>query len=354
MAVETPHITVRTGFSASFFTFLCVLSSGLFCPVPNLIGQFRTFLSLNNSGGAEPFQLARTGQSVQSPETLVLDVQHEVEAGQGGDNLAVLLVQVLESGIIVEDVHPLPLVEDDPDRAVLEDQARFPLGKDAHLLIHADKLFAPGAEGLGGLDQEIQQRRMAHQAVDLVHGDDARLLVDKRVAADSAQDLGIGEGQHDRVFAHLVEGEDARPDPLPPGARQIHVGLPVQKARPGAAPAAQCGDLVGQVAGDDLDVFLVAQAREHVADQVAGRRQVGCDVVQVGKAPVQDVQRLAQQAALQVLALPTRERAAQDRFVEAGRVADLLDTRRDDALPNIEVRSIGKIVGQQVEVEARR
>jgi hypothetical protein len=97
--------------------------------------------------------------------------------------------------------------------------------------------------------------------------------------------------------------------------------LPVQKARPGAAPAAQRGDLVGQVAGNDLDVLLVAQARQHVADQVAGGRQVGCDTVQVGKAAIQDVQRLAQQPAFQVLALAAGEQAAQDRLVEAGRVA---------------------------------
>jgi hypothetical protein len=60
---------------------------------------------------------------------------------------------------------------------------------------------------------------MAHQVVDLIYGDNARLFIDERVAADGAQNLGVGERQHDRVFAHLVEGEDARPDPVTPGPR---------------------------------------------------------------------------------------------------------------------------------------
>ena len=84
-----------------------------------------------------------------------------------------------EGGILAEDVHALPLREDDADRAVLEDQPRFPLKEHAHLLIDHDQgFFAAGAEGLGRLDQEVQQRRVAHQAVDLIDGDDARLFVD--------------------------------------------------------------------------------------------------------------------------------------------------------------------------------
>jgi hypothetical protein len=46
-----------------------------------------------------------------------------------------LLVEVGEGGIVTEDVHPLPLAENHADRAVLEDQAGFPLKEDTHLLM---------------------------------------------------------------------------------------------------------------------------------------------------------------------------------------------------------------------------
>src|SRR5690606_27442544 len=77
------------------------------------------------SGGREPRQLARGRYRPSIPETFALDVQHEVEARQGGDDVAVLLVQVLESGILTEGIHALPLAEDHPDRAVLEDHPCF-------------------------------------------------------------------------------------------------------------------------------------------------------------------------------------------------------------------------------------
>jgi hypothetical protein len=109
-----------------------------------------------------------------------------VEARQRGDDVTVLLVEVLEGGIFVENVHALPLREDHPDGAVLEYQPRFPLQKDRHLLIHSDQFLASRAEGLRCLDQEVQQRRMAHQTIDLVDCDDAPLLIDQAVAADGA------------------------------------------------------------------------------------------------------------------------------------------------------------------------
>lgn len=58
-----------------------------------------------------------------------------MEARQRGDDVAVLLVEVLEGCVLVEDIHPLPLAEDYPDRAVLEHQPGFPLQKDGHLLV---------------------------------------------------------------------------------------------------------------------------------------------------------------------------------------------------------------------------
>jgi type II secretory pathway predicted ATPase ExeA len=58
-----------------------------------------------------------------------------VEARQRGDDVAVLLVQVLESRVLVEDVHALPLRKDHTDRAVLEYQPRFTSQEDAHLLV---------------------------------------------------------------------------------------------------------------------------------------------------------------------------------------------------------------------------
>ncbi len=58
-----------------------------------------------------------------------------MEAGQRGDDVAVLLVEMLEGGVFMEDVHALPLREDHPDRAVLEDQASFFLQEHTHLLV---------------------------------------------------------------------------------------------------------------------------------------------------------------------------------------------------------------------------
>ncbi|MDX2139948.1 MAG: hypothetical protein SF123_17815 [Chloroflexota bacterium] len=58
-----------------------------------------------------------------------------MKAGQCRDDVAVLLVEMLEGGIFVEDVHPLPLREDHPDRAVLEHQPRFTSQENTHLLV---------------------------------------------------------------------------------------------------------------------------------------------------------------------------------------------------------------------------
>ena len=76
------------------------------------------------------------GGAIDEPENpLVLDVQDKLETRQAGDDVQVMLVQVLEGRILAEDIHALPLREDDADRAVLEDQPRLPIQKDTHLLV---------------------------------------------------------------------------------------------------------------------------------------------------------------------------------------------------------------------------
>jgi hypothetical protein len=86
-------------------------------------------------GGLEAGNLSRRRAVVQIPETFVLNIENVVEARQRGDDVAVLLIEVLESGIFVEDIHALPLTEDHADRTVLKHQPGFPLQKDRHLLV---------------------------------------------------------------------------------------------------------------------------------------------------------------------------------------------------------------------------
>ena len=43
------------------------------------------------------------------PQPFLLDIEHEVEAGQCRDDVAVLLVEMLEGSILMEDIHTLPL-----------------------------------------------------------------------------------------------------------------------------------------------------------------------------------------------------------------------------------------------------
>ena len=91
---------------------------------------FREHLS-----GLEAGDLPRRRAVVQIPETFVLNIQHVVETWQRGDDVAVLLVQVLESRVLVEDVHALPLTEHHPDRAVLKHQTGFSSEENTHLLV---------------------------------------------------------------------------------------------------------------------------------------------------------------------------------------------------------------------------
>ncbi|MBE2184465.1 MAG: hypothetical protein IAE89_13635 [Anaerolineae bacterium] len=86
-------------------------------------------------GGLEAGNLPRRRAVVQIPEALVLNIEDVVEARQRGDDVAVLLVEMLERGILMEDIHALPLREDDADGAVLEYQPCLPSEENTHLLV---------------------------------------------------------------------------------------------------------------------------------------------------------------------------------------------------------------------------
>ena len=82
---------------------------------------------------ATKFRIAHAIKKIENAG--LLDVQQEEAALQPGDDLQVLARQVREGRIVAEDLHPAALVEDHPDRAVLEDQPGFPLSEDGHLLV---------------------------------------------------------------------------------------------------------------------------------------------------------------------------------------------------------------------------
>ena len=58
-----------------------------------------------------------------------------MEARQGSDDVAVLLVEMLEGRVFVEYVHALALRKDHTDWAVLEHQPRLASEENAHLLV---------------------------------------------------------------------------------------------------------------------------------------------------------------------------------------------------------------------------
>ena len=68
-----------------------------------------------------------------------------MEAWKLRDDVAVLLIEVGEGGIVAKDVHALPLAENHADGAVLEDEAGFPLKEDRHLLMkqQINQSYAP-------------------------------------------------------------------------------------------------------------------------------------------------------------------------------------------------------------------
>lgn len=87
------------------------------------------------SGCRAPGHLPGGGHRAGVPESLILHIQHKVKAWQRGNDVPVLLVQVLESGIFMKDVHALALAEDDPDWAVLEYQPCLAFREDTHLFV---------------------------------------------------------------------------------------------------------------------------------------------------------------------------------------------------------------------------
>jgi len=68
---------------------------------------------------------------------------------------------------------------------------------------------------------------MTHQAIDLIDGNDARLLVDQAVTPNRAQDLRVGECLQDRIAFQFMKAENTWADPIPSAARQVDVGCAV-------------------------------------------------------------------------------------------------------------------------------
>jgi hypothetical protein len=209
------------------------------------------------------------------------------------------------------------------------------------VLINTDQLLSARTERLGRLDQEVQQRRVPHQAVHLIHRDDARLLVDQAVAADCREHLCIGQRLQDWIALQLVEAEYTRGDPVAATARQVDVGGPVEERRPRAGARTQAGNLVCQVLGDGLRRRLVAQSRKHVADDIAGGGDFWRHVMRIGETAIQHLQRFPQQATLEVFALTARQGTPQHRFVDTRGVADLLNERRKHHILRVEAGGFG-------------
>src|SRR5690606_4150168 len=86
-------------------------------------------------GTLEAGELARCRTVVEIPQPLALDVEHEVEAWQSGDNVAVLWIEVSKGGIVAEDIHALPLRKDHADRTVFEDHSCLALPKPSRRLM---------------------------------------------------------------------------------------------------------------------------------------------------------------------------------------------------------------------------
>lgn len=62
-----------------------------------------------SSGGVKTREFALCRFAEQIPESFVLNVENVVEARQGSDNVAVLLVEMCEGSIISEYIHSLAL-----------------------------------------------------------------------------------------------------------------------------------------------------------------------------------------------------------------------------------------------------
>jgi hypothetical protein len=55
---------------------------------------------------------------------------------------------------------------------------------------------------------------MTHETVDLIHRDDAGLLINEAVTPDGTQHLRIGQCLQDRVAFQFVEAEHTRLNPV--------------------------------------------------------------------------------------------------------------------------------------------
>ncbi|MCA0455410.1 MAG: hypothetical protein LCI00_15640 [Chloroflexi bacterium] len=60
-----------------------------------------------------------------------------MKPGKSSNDVPMLLVEMLESSILMENIHALPLRKNYSDRAVFEDQTGFPIQHDAHLLVES-------------------------------------------------------------------------------------------------------------------------------------------------------------------------------------------------------------------------
>ena len=198
-----------------------------------LAGQFTPSIS----GRLESGKFAGSRDVVDIPQPLVLYIEDVVKARQRGNDVAVLLIEMLKSSIVAEDIHALPLREDHADRTVLEDQSRFAFEKNRHLLIDHQHLLPPGAKGLGSLNEKIQQCGMPHQPVDLIDRDDARLVVYQTVAPDRAQDLRVRQSLENGIALKLMEAENTRGSiqSRPPRVRSTLV-VPLRKPANGPLP----------------------------------------------------------------------------------------------------------------------
>ena len=159
---------------------------------------------------------------------------------------------------------------------------------------------------------------MAHQAVDLIDGDDARLLVDQAVAADGAQDLRVGQRLQDRIAFQFVERENARLiQSRPPRVRSMLV-VPLRNDDHGPDPVHSPAISSARSRAMDLHGGLVAQTRQHITDRLTGRREIGRDSAQIRETAIERLQRLAEQPAFQVLALPAGKLPPQAPFRTGG------------------------------------
>lgn len=70
---------------------------------------------------------------------------------------------------------------------------------------------------------------MTHQAINFIHCDDARLLVDQTVTANGTQNLCVRQCLQNRVAFQFVETEDTRTNPISATTSQVDIGHAVEE-----------------------------------------------------------------------------------------------------------------------------